>query len=149
MSIMKELQKEITRLARKEIKKELDPVRRINVAHRSHIAKLRKEISILQKEAGTLRRANPTIVVSVSKDDQPGFWITGKGVKAMRKRLGITQAQLARLTQVSDQTVLNWENVGNKKIAFRQKETGEKLAELRGMNKTMVMELLEKVPKAK
>ncbi len=48
MSIMKSLQVEITRLARKEIKKELEPIKRVNAAQRKYIADLRKDITELQ-----------------------------------------------------------------------------------------------------
>lgn len=147
MSIVNELKKEITRLARKEINKELAPVRRVTVKQRILIAKLRRDVTDLQKEVHTLRRATPAIPVE-PKQEQPGFWITGKGIKAVRKRLGITQIQLAKLAGVSDQAVVNWEgNAG--KITFRQKETAARLAELRSMNKMTVMEELKKKPKSK
>ena len=147
MSIMNELKKEIIRLSRKEISKELTPVRRINAKQRTLIANLRRDVTDLQKEVHTLRKAGP-VIPAEPKQEQPGFWITGKGIKAVRKRLGITQIQLAKLAGVSDQAVANWEgNAG--KITFRQKETAVRLAELRSMNKTMVAEELKKKPKSK
>ncbi len=50
MSVMKELHSEITRLARKEIKKELEPIKRVNAAQRGYIADLRRDVGELQKE---------------------------------------------------------------------------------------------------
>ncbi len=150
MSIVKEIQSEITRLSRKEINKELAPVKRVNATQRGLIANLRREVVALQKEVHALRRAGSTapIATDTAKDEQPGFWITGKGIKAVRKRLGITQVQLARLAGVSDQAVVNWES-NAKKITFRRKETAIRLAELRSMNKTTVMEELKKKTKSK
>lgn len=148
MSILNELKAEITRLSRREINKELAPVRRVNAAQRGLIANLRREVVALQKEVHALRRASPVVAADTEQQDaRSGFWITGKGVKALRKRLGITQVQLARLAGVSDQTVVNWEGTEGK-IAFRRKETGTRLAELRSMNKKAAAEELNK-PKSK
>ena len=145
MSIMNELKKEIIRLSRKEISKELAPVKRVTAKQRTLIAQLRRDVTDLQKEVHTLRRATPAIPAE-PKPEQPGFWITGKGIKAVRKRLNITQVQLARLAGVSDQAVVNWEQKEGK-VVFRQQETAARLAELRSMNKTTVMEELKKKPK--
>jgi DNA-binding transcriptional regulator YiaG len=149
MSIVNELKKEIIRLSRKEISKELVPVKRVNAAQRGLIANLRREVVALQKEVHTLRKAGSVAPAAVeAKPEQPGFWITGKGIKAIRKRLGISQVQLAKLVGVSDQTVVNWEkNEG--KINLRRKETGVRLAELRSMNKRTVAEELQGNPKSK
>ncbi len=113
------------------------------------IANLRREVVALQKEVHALRRAGAAVpaAAEAKQDARSGFWITGKGIKALRKRLGITQVQLARLVGVSDQAVVNWEGTEGK-IAFRRKETGIKLAELRSMNKRTVAEELKK-PKSR
>ena len=147
MSIMNELKKEIIRLSRKEISKELAPVKRVTAKQRTLIANLRRDVTDLQKEVHTLRKAGSAIPVE-AKPEQPGFWITGKGIKAVRKRLGITQIQLAKLAKVSDQAVVNWEQKEGK-VVFRQQETAVRLAELRSMNKTTVAEELKKKTKAK
>ena len=76
MSVMKELQSEITRLARKEIKKELEPIKRVNAAQRGYIADLRREVTELQKEVGKLQRAATNAPVEI--DDTKGFG-GGKG----------------------------------------------------------------------
>jgi DNA-binding transcriptional regulator YiaG len=145
MSIMNELKKEIIRLSRKEIIKELAPVKRVTAKQRTLIANLRRDVTDLQKEVHTLRKTTPTIPVE-AKPEQPGFWITGKGIKAVRKRLGISQVQLAKLVGVSDQAVANWEQKEGK-VVFRNQETAIRLAELRSMNKTAVDEELKKKPK--
>jgi len=88
MSIMNELKREIIRLSRKEIIKELAPIKRVTAKQRTLIANLRRDVTDLQKEVHTLRKAGSAISVE-AKPEQPGFWITGKGIKAVRKRLGI------------------------------------------------------------
>ena len=141
MSVMKELQSEITRLARKEIKKELEPVKRVNAAQRGLIANLRRDVSDLQKEAARLQRAADKAPVVV--DDAKGFWISGKGVVSLRKRLGITQAELATLADVSAQSIIRWEKTDGK-IPFRGEKASTAMQQIRSMDKRVAWEKLGK-----
>ena len=143
-TIMKELKAEISRLARKEIKKEIAPVQRVNASRRGMIAELRRQVEGLQRDVADLRRALarggavPLPVRAASSaddaDGRKGFWITGKGVRKLRLRLGLTQTQFARLANVSGQTVVNWEGTAGK-IPLRRKDTSARLQEIRKMKK--------------
>ncbi len=138
MSVMSELKAEITRLARKEIRKELEPIKRVNAAQRGYIADLRRELNELQKEINLLKKAVPDeeLETVLDKEDaRQNFWITGKGVASLRKRLGVTQVELATLADVTQQTVVKWEKVEGK-IPFRSQETANALQAIRAMNKT-------------
>ena len=110
-NILKELKAEISRLARKEIKGELAQVKKINASQRGLIAALRRQVDALQKEMGVLKKAAPKVekVLASKKEPEGRFWITAKGVKALRKRLGLTQVQFGKLAGVSGQSVVNWE----------------------------------------
>jgi len=138
---MKELQLEITRLARKEIKKELEPVKRVNASQRGYIADLRREVTELQKEVARLQRAASKAPVEI--DDSKGFWISGKGVVSLRKRLGVTQAELAVLANVSTQSIVKWEKHEGK-IPFRREETADAVRVVRSMSKSEAWEELGK-----
>ncbi|VGO11863.1 hypothetical protein PDESU_00410 [Pontiella desulfatans] len=145
MSVMKSLQAEITRLARKEIKKELDPVKRVNAAQRGYIADLRREVGELQKEINLLKKAVPDeeLEAVVEKEEaRESFWITGKGVASMRKKLSLTQVQLAKLAGVSAQSVVKWEATDGK-IPFRQQATADRMQAIRGMSKTKAHDALK------
>ena len=143
-SFMKELKAEIARLARKEVKKEIVPVQRVSAARRSLIADLRRQIAALQRDVADLRRALsrggslPLAVqpaASAEGDDgRKGFWITGKGVRKLRLRLGLTQTEFAALANVSGQTVVNWEGTSGK-IPLRRKDSAARLQEIRKMKK--------------
>lgn len=132
MSVMKELQSEITRLARKELKKELEPVKRVNASQRSLIANLRRDVTELQREVARLQRATEKAPVEI--DETKGFWISGKGVASLRKRLGLTQAELAVLADVSTQSIVKWEKAEGK-ISFRKQETSVCMQQVRAMDK--------------
>lgn len=147
MSVMKELQSEIARLSRKEIKKELEPIKRVNAAQRGLIANLRRDVSELQREVARLQKA-PKVRVAIEEDTPTGFWISGKGVRALRKRLAITQMELAALAEVSHQSIVRWEKTDGK-IPFRDKETPTVIHRIRSMDKRAAWEELGKERKGK
>ena len=142
MSVMKELQLEITRLTRKEIKKELEPVKRVNAAQRGYIADLRREVTELQKEVARLQRELGK-AAPVEEEAPQGFWISGKGVRSLRKRLGITQMELAALADVSHQSIVRWEKTEGK-IPFRDQDTPGVMHQIRSMDKRTAWETLGK-----
>lgn len=81
-NLLKELKSEITRLARKEAKQAVAPVKKASANYRGLIAGLRKQIDVLQKEVAALRRAAPKAenALASAQEPQGRFWITGKGV---------------------------------------------------------------------
>lgn len=142
MSIIKELQSEIIRVARKEIRKELDPIKRVNAQQRKYIADLRRELSDSQKEVKRLQKGlvkgavKGSAKASSVAQDQPEqrFWVTGKGILSLRKRLGLTQIEFAQLVDVTQQTVVRWEKTKGK-IVLRGSAVQARLQELRGFGK--------------
>lgn len=142
-NVMKELKAEITRLARKEIKQELAQVKKVNASQRGLIAALRKQVDAMQKELNGLKKAVPAPAKAlVAKTEPEGrFWITGKGVRKLRKRLGLTQAVFGKLVEVSMPTVVNWEKAEGK-IDIRKKATMARLQEIKGKGKKEVAEIL-------
>ena len=134
MSVMSELKVEVIRLARKEIKKELEPIKRVNAAQRGLIANLRRDVAELQREVARLQREFGKVAPVVDEETVKGFWISGKGVVSLRKRLGLTQAELAVLADVSTQSVVKWEKHEGK-LPFRRQETLLNLQAIRSMDK--------------
>ena len=153
-NIMSALKSEITRLARKEAKQVVAPVKKASANNRGLIAGLRKQIDALQGEVAGLRRATPKAekVLAAAQEPQGRFWITGKGVKALRKRLGLTQARFGKLADVSVPAIVNWEKVEGK-VEIRRKATMARLQELKGKGKREVAALMgegkKSEPKAK
>ena len=143
-NIMQELKSEITRLARKEIKQALAPAKRMTAAQRGLIAGLRRQIDAMQKELTALKKSVPAPDKAVLGKQEPEgrFWITGLGVKALRKRLGLTQQAFSKLAGVSSQAVVNWEAHAGK-INLR-KATSGRLQEIRGMKKRDVAGMMGK-----
>ena len=108
------LKAEIARVSRKEIKTAIDPVRKAATKLRSDVAELKRQVTALEKENKRLRGAldganitSPKQVQDQSASDKG--WISGKGVKSLRSRLKLSQAEFAKLAGVSANTVTNWE----------------------------------------
>ena len=147
-NIMTALKSEISRLARKEAKSVVAPVKKASANYRGLIAGLRKQIDALQGEVAALRRSAPKVKQALAAQEPEGrFWITGKGVKALRKRLGLTQARFANLAGVSVPTIVNWEKVEGK-VEIRRKATMARLQELKGKGKREVAAMLGEGKKA-
>ena len=148
-NILKELKAEISRLARKEAKAIVAPAQKASAIYRGLIAGLRKQVFSLQKEVAILKKAVPSPEKAIQAKDAPEgrFWMTGQGVRTLRKRLGLTQSVFGKLAGVSNAAVVNWESHKGK-INFR-KATAGALQGLRGKGKREVAEILAKAPKAK
>ena len=143
MNAMSVLKAEISRLAKKEAKREVAPVKKVNASYRGLIAGLRKRIDSLEKELAGVKRSAPKAerVLASKTEPQGRFWITGKGVRKLRQRLGLTQAKFGKLIGVSVPTVVNWEGVEGK-VEIRKKATMARLQQVKGMGKKEVAEML-------
>ena len=148
-NILKELKAEISRLARKETKAIVAPIQKASANYRGLIAGLRKQLDALQKDVAILKKAVPSPEKAIQAKDAPEgrFWMTGQGVRTLRKRLGLTQSVFGKLAGVSNAAVVNWESHKGK-INFR-KATAGALQGLRGKGKREVAEIHAKAPKAK
>src|SRR5688500_9405900 len=97
------LKSEISRLARKEARSEIEPLRKALLQQRSHVASLRREMEALQrlvKRAGRESRAGTSGAASSGGDEQPLRFRAG-GLASHRKRLGLSAADFGRLLGVS------------------------------------------------
>lgn len=141
-NIMSALKAEITRLARKEARQVVAPVKKVSANYRGLIAGLRKQIDALQGEVAALRRAAPKAekVLASKTEPQGRFWISGKGVKTLRKRMGLTQALFGKLAGVTPNAVVLWE--GKKGKIRLRKVTAGALQGLRGIGKRQAAEML-------
>ena len=147
-TFMQVMKAEIVRQSRREIRKVLAPLKRLGAARRRQIADLRRQISALQKELKNVNRAKAAAALPAGGDAQGRFWITGKGVRSLRKRLGLTQADLARLAGVSAVTVVHWE-ASPGKIPLRRKDTSARLQQIRMLTKRTAAAALGAKPAAR
>jgi DNA-binding transcriptional regulator YiaG len=104
------LKSEITRLARKEIRLEIEPLKKSAAHARSEIAALKKQLRNLQLELNKARRtAKPKPVEELDASAQ-GFRFRSAGMKAHRTKLGISAKDYGLLLGVSGLSVYKWED---------------------------------------
>ena len=101
------LKGEIARLARKEIKGAVEPLRKANAGYRRDIAALKRQLAELQRQMG--KQAKAKAAVAPDSDEAKPARITPKGLKSLRAKLGLSGADFGRLVGASVQSVYNWE----------------------------------------
>jgi DNA-binding transcriptional regulator YiaG len=130
-AVMKE---EIARLSRREIRRQIQPLRKASSGYRKHIAALKRQISRLERTSALLSRraaAAPTSAAPAAEEGGPRRRFVAKGLVSLRRRLGLSAADLGQLIGVSGQSVYNWEA---KKATPRRAQLAS-IAALRGLGK--------------
>ncbi|MGY4517383.1 helix-turn-helix domain-containing protein [Lysobacter sp. HA18] len=132
------LKTEITRLARKEIKTAVDPLRKSNAGYRREIAELKRQVAQLQRQ---LKASSKTTRAAAPADDEGGVRtrFVAKGLKSLRARLGLSAADFGRLVGASGQSVYNWE--AGKTVPRDGQQAA--LAAVRGLGKREAVKRLE------
>ena len=115
------LKAEIARVARKELKAELDALRKTNASQRSDIAALKRDVRALQSRllmAERVAKKTAAVVLPVAEPPtQPASRspvgrlgsFNHRAFAEYRERLGITQVEMGRLVNASSLSVWKWE----------------------------------------
>lgn len=102
---------EVIRLARKELKQAIDPMRKQLASQRSDIAALKRERDQLKRDitalARSARRAEP---VANDAETETRIRFSPARLKAHREKLGLSAEDFGHLADVSSQSVYNWEH---------------------------------------
>jgi DNA-binding transcriptional regulator YiaG len=114
------LRDEISRLARKEIRQQVGPLKKANTELRRKVSALKSEVADLQRrtrflekqEERRLKTAPPTATGKRVR-------FSAKGIKADRKRLGLSAKDYGALVGVSSLTIYSWESGKSKPRAER------------------------------
>lgn len=136
------LKQEIARIARRETRGQIQSLRKAAAQQRRGIAGLKRSIASLERQiaqlAGTIRKSG-----AADEEEAPGqrLRFSPKGIRSLRRRLGLSAGDLARLMDVSAQSVYNWERRVTRPRAAQLKT----LAELRGMGKKETAARLEEL----
>jgi DNA-binding transcriptional regulator YiaG len=134
------LKDEVTRLARKEIRAQVDPLRKASANQRREIAELKRQLAELGrrvKAAGKTPKATP----ETSSTGNTRF--SSKGLRTMRKRLGLSAPEFGLLAGASGQSIYNWEA---DKTLPREAQRAT-LVSLRGLGKKEARARLEALEK--
>jgi DNA-binding transcriptional regulator YiaG len=138
------LKAEIVRLARKELRSEVDSIRKTLAVARAESAALKRRVAELERSLGQSARtahARPPSTSSSPVEEADGadkFRFRASGMASNRKRLGLSAADFGLLVGASGQSVYAWEQ-------GRARPRGKNLAAiaaLRGVGKREVVERL-------
>jgi DNA-binding transcriptional regulator YiaG len=107
------LKEEISRISRKEAKAAVAPIRKPSVRYRKDLADLKRRMAQLEKVnrelQARLTKVEGAQPVPQAAEGSVKGWISGKGIKSLRNRLGLSQDRFAKLIGVSAQAVYLWE----------------------------------------
>ena len=147
-SLVKTLKDEVTRLSRKEARTASDPLRKQLVAARRTVTELKARVDALERALKQLTALKAKVevpksagAVTESAAAAPKAWISGKGVRSMRKAMGLTLAEFAQLADVTPKAVSVWEAKSGA-LSLRQNTKAALLA-MRGVRAREARRLLE------
>ena len=107
------LKVEISRVARKEVRAEIETLKKASVAHRAAIAELRRQVSALEKELRRVAKGATRAAPAVDSDNEAEAGtkrrFSATRLAAHRAKLGLSAAIYGQLVGVSGQTIYHWE----------------------------------------
>jgi DNA-binding transcriptional regulator YiaG len=133
---------EIRRISRREISRALSNFRKDHVALKKRLAEQKRRIFTLEKENRELSKklgafSQDQRATSAPKPEAEHIAVYARGIKSLRRRLGLSQTDLAMLVGVNRTSVALWEKKSGK-ITIRKPEVRKMLMELKGMKKAEV-----------
>lgn len=101
---------EISRLAKKEVRAEVQVLKKASAQYRSEIAALKKRVSGLEAQLKKQSKGKVSVASEVSEEEAgKALRFRVAGFAALRKKLGLSAAEMAKLLDVSAQSVYHWE----------------------------------------
>ncbi len=144
------LKAEIVRLARKELRGQVDPLKLSLSASRAEVAALKRKVSDLERQIRQAPRVQLGVAAvpqgdSLRAEDASRFRFRAGGMASNRKRLGLSASDFGLLVGASGQSVYAWEQG---KARPRGKNLAA-IAALRGVGKREVVERLASLKSSK
>ena len=134
------LREEINRLARKETRQQVGPLRKASAELRRTVAALKSEVATLRSGVRFLERQEKRRLQSTPKaSSAEGVRFSPRWVKADRERLGLSAKDYGLLVGVAGLTIYTWES-GKSKPRARQLAAW---AAVRGIGKREALRRLE------
>ena len=131
------LKAEISRLARKEVRTEVEALRKASTAYRREIAELKRRVAQLERGLKKTSKALPAEPAVAAESTR--LRVTAPGLRTLRTKLGLSAADFGKLAGVSGQSIYHWEQ--GKSVP--RKSQLPKLASLRGLGKKEARARLE------
>jgi DNA-binding XRE family transcriptional regulator len=134
------LKEEITRLSRREVRRQLAGMKKASAQYRHHIAALRRQMSHLLRQVSVLQTrslSRGSEAPAATEVTQTRF--VPRGLRSHRARLGLSADEYGRLVGLSAQTIYSWERETSTPRAAQRAS----LAAVRGLGKREARTRLE------
>lgn len=134
------LKTEIARVARKEIRAEIESLKKASSQHRSLITELRREISALHKQ---LRQANRERLAAAKERQATDrkYRFSAARLAAHRAKFSLSAADYGKLLGVSGSTIYLWEQGKSRP----KPEQVQQLGMLKGLSHKAALAQLERI----
>lgn len=135
-----QLKNEISRIARKEARIDSKLLKKSSVQNRSEISALKRRVLALEASVARLLKQKPKPVETQPSGEKKSLRFRAVGFVNLRKKLGLTAAEMGQLIGVSAQSVYHWEQQKSRPRASQLPA----IAAARKLTKKQVSEVLKK-----
>jgi len=105
------LKAEIARVARKEVRGELQSLKKATASYRAEIARLKRRAQALEQQVKRLGKSRGRAAAApAAEDSTPNLRFSAKGLAAQRRRLGLSAEACGALLGATGQSVYKWES---------------------------------------
>ncbi|WP_448173941.1 helix-turn-helix domain-containing protein [Rhizobacter fulvus] len=104
------LKAELARIARKEVRVEIEALKKAVAGHRAEIASLKRRAQAAEQALKQVRKAVPAAAPKALEDSAPRIRrFSPKTLQAQRMRLGLSAGDVGLLVGATSQSIYNWE----------------------------------------
>ncbi len=151
-SLTQLMNQEILRLARKEARQLLAGIKKDSVRLKKTVADLKRRVAQLERDNKRLvadQTSRKAKEMSEAPTSAPKARVSAKGIRSLRKKLGLSQGKFAMLIGTTGVTVYNWEKAEGA-LNLRERTRAAVVA-IRGIGSKEAKAMLAKmdVPKKK
>jgi DNA-binding transcriptional regulator YiaG len=104
------LKAEITRVARKELRGELQSLKKATASYRSDIADLKRRARALEQQVKRLGKTRGQAAAETDEEPATHLRFSAKGLASQRRRLGLSAEACGALIGATGQSVYKWES---------------------------------------
>lgn len=104
------LKAEIARVARKEVRGELQSLKKATASYRTEIARLKRRAQALEQQVKRLGKSRGKAAAPQAEETGPNLRFSAKGLAAQRRRLGLSAQACGALVGATGQSVYKWES---------------------------------------
>jgi DNA-binding transcriptional regulator YiaG len=144
-NIAKVLKDEIARIAKHEAKIAVSKPLKTGIANKKALVDIKRRLIQIEKDLQGLQKAMQSCSTQVKAPVEPSGkkeWLSGRGIKALRKKMRVSQAQFAKLIGMNPIAVVRWEKQRGK-LGFKKSDTLGKILALRGVGVREAQERLK------